>query len=244
MKIGVTKKRVNILEGEQVNQFETGVNECEFTLPPEFDGLTVTAVFNGVPVPIGSNGTCVMPALERGDCTLGVYAYSQNGDGETVLMYSPVPAVFFVERGSFDGTSGRELSADISLYEQYCTLLQNRSESLMNELDEAENLRISAENLRISAESERVNAETQRASSEAARAAAETGRVSAETARAAAESVRAASEINRQAALVNALGIRQIVIENADNGESYVPRLKIENGKPRLYLDAAADEEE
>lgn len=236
MKIGVTKQQVSILVPEQINGSEKGVNTCEFVLPDEFDGLTVTAAFNGVPVPLESDLTCVIPPLEKGDCTLGVYAYRED-EGEVELMYSPSPAVFFVERGSFEMQSGAEIGVDISLYEQYCLLMRNHADSLMDELSQAEQLRTSAETGRVSAEDSRVSAENTRQTAEAQR-------VSAELARSAAENARAASELNRQAALINALGIHSIVIVNADNGESYIPQLKIENGKPRLYLSAAAEGEE
>ena len=250
MKIGVTKQQVSILVPERINSSEKGVNTCEFVLPDEFDGLTVTAVFNGVPVPLESDLTCVIPPLEKGDCTLGVYAYRED-EGEVELMYSPSPAAFFVERGSFETQQGSEIGVDISLYEQYCILMRNHADSLADELSQAEEIRASAETERVSAESLRAasentrqTAEAERLSAESERLSAEGERTAAELARAAAENARAASELNRQAALVNALGIHSIVIVNTDNGESYVPQLKIENGKPRLYLSAAAEGEE
>lgn len=236
MKIGVTKQQVSILVPERINSSEKGVNTCEFVLPDEFDGLTVTAAFNGVPVLIEDDFTCVIPPLEKGDCTLGVYAYRED-EGAVELMYSPSPAAFFVERGSYETQNGSEIGVDISLYEQYCILIRNQADSLMAELSQAEEIRASAETGRLSAESARQTAETERASAESAR-------ISAESARTAAENARAVSELNRQAALINALGIHSIVIENTDNGESYIPQLKIENGKPRLYLDTAAEGEE
>lgn len=243
MKIGVTKQQVSILVPERINGSEKGVNTCEFVLPDEFEGLTVTAVFNGVPVPLEGDSTCVIPPLEKGDCTLGVYAYRED-DGEVELMYSPSPAAFFVERGSFDRSNGSEIGVDISLYEQYCLLIREHADSVADELSQAEQLRTSAETQRVSAENARQTAETERLSAESARLSAESARAEAELARAAAESARASSETNRQAALINALGIHSIVIVNTDNGESYIPQLKIENGRPRLYLDPAAAEEE
>ena len=81
------------------------------------------------------------------------------------------------------------------------------------------------------------DAEAKRVVAENARVTAETNRVNAETARDTAEKERAAAEHNRAAAWANAEGIQQIVIENLDNDKQYGYQLKIEGGKPKLYLD-------
>ena len=81
------------------------------------------------------------------------------------------------------------------------------------------------------------DAEAKRVVAENARVTAETNRVNAETARDTAEKERAAAEQNRAAAWANAEGIQQIVIEDLDNDKQYGYQLKIEGGKPKLYLD-------
>ena len=81
------------------------------------------------------------------------------------------------------------------------------------------------------------DAEAKRVVAENARVTAETNRVNAETARDTAEKERAAAEQNRAAAWANALGIQQIIIEDLDNDKQYGYQLKIEGGKPKLYLD-------
>ena len=81
------------------------------------------------------------------------------------------------------------------------------------------------------------DAEAKRVVAENARVTAETNRVNAETARDTAEKERAAAEHNRAAAWANAEGIQQIVIEDLDNDKQYGYQLKIEGGKPKLYLD-------
>ena len=81
------------------------------------------------------------------------------------------------------------------------------------------------------------DAEAKRVVAENARVTAETNRVNAETARDTAEKERTAAEHNRAAAWANAEGIQQIVIEDLDNDKQYGYQLKIEGGKPKLYLD-------
>lgn len=81
------------------------------------------------------------------------------------------------------------------------------------------------------------DAEAKRVVAENARVTAETNRANAETARDTAEKERAAAEHNRAAAWANAEGIQQIVIEDLDNDKQYGYQLKIEGGKPKLYLD-------
>lgn len=81
------------------------------------------------------------------------------------------------------------------------------------------------------------DAEAKRVVAENARVTAETNRVNAETARDTAEKERAAAEHNRAAAWANALGIQQIIIEDIDNDKQYGYQLKIEGGKPKLYVD-------
>ena len=46
MKVNVTKDLVIITEYSPVNSGEKGLNICEFQLPEDFSGLTVTAAFN------------------------------------------------------------------------------------------------------------------------------------------------------------------------------------------------------
>lgn len=100
----------------------------------------------------------------------------------------------------------------------------------------AETGRAKAENIRVNAENLRSTDENTRNSNETARSTAESARVTAETARAAAETSRQTAEQNRAAAWANAEGIQQIVIEDIDNDKQYGYQLKIEGGKPMLYV--------
>ena len=123
MKITVTEKDVMITELSQVNQGEFNVNICEFVLPDSFRGLCVTAVFNGIPMPVADT-LCTIPPLPTGNCVLGVYAYREK-DGEAELVYSPKPTVFYVEKGSFtEDIKGWEMPG-IFDFEKYCALLRD-----------------------------------------------------------------------------------------------------------------------
>lgn len=81
-------------------------------------------------------------------------------------------------------------------------------------------------------EADRVAAENKRIEAENARIAAEQERVSAETAR-------ATSEQNRVSAWANALGIKEIYINNVDENKQYLFQLQIVNGKPVLFYEEA-----
>ncbi len=119
MKIKVTKESVCITESVVVNESELNVNLCDFVLPECFDGLTVTAMFNNIPVPL--TGTqCYIPSLKSGTAILGVYAYSENEAGELSLMYSPKPACFYVNKGSYNEKISVEKIPTISEFERYC----------------------------------------------------------------------------------------------------------------------------
>lgn len=124
MKIKVTKEAVAITENSCINDGEVGINTCEFDLPECFEGLSVTAVFNKIPVPIYNN-VCNIPSLKKGTATVGVYAYA-NDMHDVVLMYSPKPAVFYVNCGSYTEDTCDEERPFIGPYEEYCRLYANR----------------------------------------------------------------------------------------------------------------------
>ncbi len=131
MKVKVTEKQVMITEITEIYEGEFGINRCDFSLPKAFDGLTVTAVFNGIPVPL-TDGKCIIPALSNGNCIIGVYAYRKNGE-ETELMYSPKPTMFFVGKGSFCREINEEIIPEVFDYETYCRMLQGYWRELFGE---------------------------------------------------------------------------------------------------------------
>ena len=63
MKVKVTEENVVITECSCINEGEVGINECSFLLPECFEGLTVTAAFNNIPVPVVDN-KCNVPSLK------------------------------------------------------------------------------------------------------------------------------------------------------------------------------------
>jgi len=123
VEVTVTKDKVSITAFTPVHEGEYGVNTCTFTLPDAFAGLDVTAVFNGVAVPL-TGSACTMPALRRGDVLLGVYA-TRTVDGEIQVVYSPVPAKFSVTAGSFTADPAAPQAPTLSEYEQYCLMLRD-----------------------------------------------------------------------------------------------------------------------
>ncbi len=118
MRVSVSEKTVTITENSQVNYGEHGVNVCFFTLPECFNDLCVTAVFDGIPVPV-SGGECVIPSLKKGNVTLGVYAYKRVGE-QVEVMYSPKPTVFYVGEGSFCEDEMAEEVPAVGRFEEYC----------------------------------------------------------------------------------------------------------------------------
>lgn len=131
MIVSVSKDEVKITELSQVNQGDYKVNLCTFILPECFSGLSVTAVFNGIHVPVAGN-RCYIPNLENGNCILGVYAYKEE-NGETELMYSPKPTVFYVDKGSFTTDVNTEDLPKVFDYETYCNMLKEFWEQIINE---------------------------------------------------------------------------------------------------------------
>lgn len=107
MKIIVDKHTVTINKNEIVNEGEYNVQACNFEFSSEYDGLPKIAIFKTETVTkqiLLSGDSCITPSevLEStGIVGLGVYAYENDGDN-LILRYSPTPAVFTVEPGSYD----------------------------------------------------------------------------------------------------------------------------------------------
>jgi len=114
-----------------------------------------------------------------------------------------------VEAAAYSGT-------DITEDESYDVLVSLIAE--VSSVQTVEALRVEAENKRVEAENARIAAEQER--------------VSAETAR-------KTSEQNRVSAWANALGIKEIYINNVDENKQYLFQLQIVNGKPVLFYEEA-----
>ena len=72
-------------------------------LSPEYDGLSVWAIFDRQSVKV-EGGKCYTPTLERGTCSVGVYAVRLNDEKEIDLRYSPAPALINIEQGSYNSS--------------------------------------------------------------------------------------------------------------------------------------------
>lgn len=107
MQVIVDKHTVTINKNEIVNEGEYNVQACNFQFSSEYDGLPKIAIFKTDTVTkqiLLSGDSCITPSevLEStGIVGLGVYAYENDGDN-LILRYSPTPAVFTVEPGSYD----------------------------------------------------------------------------------------------------------------------------------------------
>lgn len=121
MRVSVCEKEVAITEMSIICEGDYGVNVCTFDLPASFDGLSVTAVFNGISVPL-VNQMCIVPSLKKGNAVLGVFAYKRI-NGELQLVYSPKPTVFYVSNGSFCDESAKENVPEISRFDEFCGML-------------------------------------------------------------------------------------------------------------------------
>lgn len=72
-------------------------------LSPEYDGLSVWAIFDRQTVKV-EGGKCYTPTLERGTCSVGIYAVRLNNEKEIDLRYSPAPALINIEQGSYNSS--------------------------------------------------------------------------------------------------------------------------------------------
>lgn len=72
-------------------------------LSPEYDGLSVWAIFDRQSVKV-EGGKCYTPTLERGTCSVGIYAVRLNDEKEIDLRYSPAPALINIEQGSYNSS--------------------------------------------------------------------------------------------------------------------------------------------
>lgn len=72
-------------------------------LSPEYDGLSVWAIFDRQSVKV-EGGKCYTPTLERGTCSVGIYAVRLNNKKEIDLRYSPAPALINIEQGSYNSS--------------------------------------------------------------------------------------------------------------------------------------------
>lgn len=91
-------------------------------LSPEYDGLSVWAIFDRQSVKV-EGGKCYTPTLDRGTCSVGIYAVRLNNENEIDLRYSPVPALINIEQGSYSTSINSAAAPTITEAEQIYALI-------------------------------------------------------------------------------------------------------------------------
>ena len=99
-------------------------------LSPEYDGLSVWAIFDRQSVKV-EGGKCYTPTLERGTCSVGIYAVRLNNQKEIDLRYSPAPALINIEQGSYNSSLNSATAPTESEAEQIYALIDEAIKSGM-----------------------------------------------------------------------------------------------------------------
>ena len=99
-------------------------------LSPEYDGLSVWAIFDRQSVKV-EGGKCYTPTLERGTCSVGIYAFRLNDEKEIDLRYSPSPALINIEQGSYNSSLNSATVPTESEAEQIYALIDEAIKSGM-----------------------------------------------------------------------------------------------------------------
>lgn len=94
----------------------------EIELSPEYDGLSVWAIFDRQSVKV-EGGKCYTPTLDRGTCSVGIYAVRLNDAKEIDLRYSPAPALINIEQGSYNSSLNSATAPTESEVEQIYALI-------------------------------------------------------------------------------------------------------------------------
>ena len=110
MQVTVNTNKVKITQSDIINKGEYNITPIEFTFSNEYLNLTKRAIFtsnNKSFVVEINNNECIIPEEVlrlQGNVILGVYAYENNNE-KLVKRYSPGPAEFFVDKGSYIDTT-------------------------------------------------------------------------------------------------------------------------------------------
>lgn len=106
MQVRVDINKVEIIQTEQVNSGEYNTRKIQFNIAENMQGLVLKALFTKdyktYEVDI-ENDSCMIPwevLKTDGNCELGVYAYSVNGE-VLEIRYSPEPTKFYINAGSY-----------------------------------------------------------------------------------------------------------------------------------------------
>lgn len=91
-------------------------------LSADYDGLSVWAIFDRQTVKV-EGGKCYTPTLERGTCSVGIYAVRLNNEKEIDLRYSPAPTLINIEQGSYNSSLNSATAPTESEVEQIYALI-------------------------------------------------------------------------------------------------------------------------
>lgn len=130
MKIIADINKVELQDFEPLMSGAYRDKTIDVELSPEYDGLSVWAIFDRQSVKV-EGGKCYTPTLERGTCSVGIYAVRLNDEKEIDLRYSPAPALINIEQGSYNSSLNSATTPTESEAEQIYTLIDEAIKSGM-----------------------------------------------------------------------------------------------------------------
>lgn len=122
MKIIANINKVELRDFEPLISGAYRDKTIDVELSPEYDGLSVWAIFDRQSVKV-EGGKCYTPTLERGTCSIGIYAVRLNNEKEIDLRYSPAPALINIEQGSYNSSLNSATAPTESEVEQIYALI-------------------------------------------------------------------------------------------------------------------------
>ena len=122
MKIIADINKVELRDFEPLSSGAYRDKTIDVELSPEYDGLSVWAIFDRQSVKV-EGGKCYTPTLERGTCSVGIYAVRLNDENEIDLRYSPAPALINIEQGSYNSSLNSATAPTESEVEQIYALI-------------------------------------------------------------------------------------------------------------------------
>lgn len=122
MKIIADINKVELRDFEPLSSGAYRDKTIDVELSPEYDGLSVWAIFDRQSVKV-EGGKCYTPTLERGTCSIGIYAVRLNNEKEIDLRYSPAPALINIEQGSYNSSLNSATAPTESEVEQIYALI-------------------------------------------------------------------------------------------------------------------------
>lgn len=122
MKIIADINKVELRDFEPLSSGAYRDKTIDVELSPEYDGLSVWAIFDRQSVKV-EGGKCYTPTLERGTCSVGIYAVRLNNEKEIDLRYSPAPTLINIEQGSYNSSLNSATAPTESEVEQIYALI-------------------------------------------------------------------------------------------------------------------------